>query len=35
MVFYSDEEVVIALNESRLSKHAYIKVRTQIRDEER
>ncbi|RFP67007.1 DNA-directed RNA polymerase subunit beta' [Hymenobacter lapidiphilus] len=33
-VFYSDEEVVIALNEGQLSKHAYIKVRTEIRDED-
>ncbi|NVO33036.1 DNA-directed RNA polymerase subunit beta' [Hymenobacter lapidiphilus] len=33
-VFYSDEEVVIALNEGQLSKHAYIKVRTPIRDED-
>ncbi|WP_223652113.1 DNA-directed RNA polymerase subunit beta' [Hymenobacter psoromatis] len=32
-VFYSDEEVVIALNEKQLSKHAYIKVRTMVRDE--
>ena len=32
-MFYSDEEVVIAINEKQLSKHAYIKVRTQIRDE--
>ena len=27
-VFYSDEEVVIAINEGQLSKHAFIKVRT-------
>jgi DNA-directed RNA polymerase subunit beta' len=32
-IFYSDEEVVIALNEKQLSKHAYIKVRTMVRDE--
>ncbi|OUJ75185.1 DNA-directed RNA polymerase subunit beta' [Hymenobacter crusticola] len=32
-MFYSDEEVVIALNEGQLSKHAYIKVRTKVRDE--
>ncbi|GAB2950362.1 DNA-directed RNA polymerase subunit beta' [Hymenobacter coalescens] len=32
--FYSAEEVVIAINEGQLSKHAYIKVRTKIRDEE-
>lgn len=31
--FYSPEEVMIAMNERRLSKHAYIKVRTQIMDE--
>jgi DNA-directed RNA polymerase subunit beta' len=31
--FYSDEEVVIAINEKQLSKHAYIKVRTMVRDE--
>ncbi|RYE96861.1 MAG: DNA-directed RNA polymerase subunit beta', partial [Oxalobacteraceae bacterium] len=27
-IFYSDEEVVIAINEKQLSKHAFIKVRT-------
>ncbi|RTQ53221.1 DNA-directed RNA polymerase subunit beta' [Hymenobacter gummosus] len=32
--FYSAEEVVIAINEGQLSKHAYIKVRTKVRDEE-
>ncbi|GGE97697.1 DNA-directed RNA polymerase subunit beta' [Hymenobacter cavernae] len=32
-IFYSDEEVVIAINEGQLSKHAYIKVRTKVRDE--
>jgi len=32
-IFYSDEEVVIAINEKQLSKHAYIKVRTMVRDE--
>jgi DNA-directed RNA polymerase subunit beta' len=31
-VFYSHEEVVIAINEGRLSKHANIKVRTQVRE---
>ncbi len=34
MSFYSPEEVIIAINEGRLSKHAYIKVRTTIRTEE-
>lgn len=34
MTFYSAEEVVIAINEKRLSKHAYIKVRTRVRTEE-
>jgi DNA-directed RNA polymerase subunit beta' len=33
MSFYSAEEVIIAINEGRLSKQAYIKVRTRIRDE--
>jgi len=32
-IFYSAEEVVIALNERKLSKHAYIKVRATVRDE--
>ena len=32
-IFYSSEEVIIALNEKRLSKHAYIKVRAEVRDE--
>ena len=32
-IFYSPEEVVIALNERVLSKHAYIKVRVKVRDE--
>ncbi|MBL3655010.1 DNA-directed RNA polymerase subunit beta' [Fulvivirga sediminis] len=31
--FYSAEEVIIAINEKRLSKHAYIKVRTKVRNE--
>ncbi|MEP3389555.1 MAG: DNA-directed RNA polymerase subunit beta' [Reichenbachiella sp.] len=31
MTFYSAEEVEIAINEGRLSKHAYIKVRTKVR----
>ncbi|HNP18160.1 MAG TPA: DNA-directed RNA polymerase subunit beta' [Fulvivirga sp.] len=34
MKFYNSEEVIIALNEGVLSKHAYIKVRTKIRNEE-
>ncbi|MTI20398.1 DNA-directed RNA polymerase subunit beta', partial [Fulvivirga sp. RKSG066] len=33
MTFYSAEEVVIAINEGTLSKHAYIKVRTKVRNE--
>ncbi len=33
MTFYNAEEVVIAINEGKLSKHAYIKVRTQVRTE--
>jgi DNA-directed RNA polymerase subunit beta' len=32
MQFYSPEEVIIALNEGKISKHAYIKVRTQVRN---
>jgi len=32
--FYSAEEVIVALNEGRISKHAYIKVRTKVRNEE-
>jgi DNA-directed RNA polymerase subunit beta' len=31
-VFYAPEEVIIALNEGRLSKHAYIKVRAKVRN---
>ncbi len=34
MTFSGVEEVVIALNEKRLNKHAYIKVRTRIRNEQ-
>ncbi len=34
MKFYNSEEVIIALNEEVLSKHANIKVRTKIRNEE-
>jgi len=33
MTFYSAEEVIIALNEGRLSKHAYIKVRVPVRSD--
>ncbi|GAA0891411.1 DNA-directed RNA polymerase subunit beta' [Fulvivirga kasyanovii] len=33
MMFYSAEEVIIAINEDRLSKHAYIKVRTKVRND--
>ena len=33
MEFYSTEEVIIALNEGRVSKHAYIKVRARVRNE--
>ena len=33
-MFYSPEEVIIAINEGKLSKHAYIKVRTTVRTEE-
>ncbi len=33
MSFYSSEEVIIALNEGRLSKHAFIKVRAKVRNE--
>ena len=32
--FYSPQEVIIAINERKLSKHAYIKVRTQVRTAE-
>ncbi|GAL86942.1 DNA-directed RNA polymerase subunit beta [Sporocytophaga myxococcoides] len=32
-VFYGPEEVVIALNEGRLSQHAHIKVRVNVRNE--
>ncbi|MEM6299279.1 MAG: DNA-directed RNA polymerase subunit beta', partial [Bacteroidota bacterium] len=34
MTFYGHEEVIIALNEGRVSKHANIKLRTQVRDDE-
>ena len=33
MIFYSPEEVIIAINEGVLSKHAYIKVKVKVRDE--
>jgi DNA-directed RNA polymerase subunit beta' len=33
MTFYNAEEVVIAINEGKLSMHAYIKVRTNVRNE--
>ena len=33
MTFHSTEEVIIALNEGVVSKHAYINVRTQVRNE--
>ena len=33
MMFYSAEEVIIALNEKRISKHAHIKLRTKVRNE--
>lgn len=33
MSFYSAEEVIIALNEGKISKHAYINVRTKVRNE--
>ncbi|HEX8548612.1 MAG TPA: DNA-directed RNA polymerase subunit beta' [Cytophagaceae bacterium] len=32
-IFYNHQEVVIALNEGKLSQHALIKVRTQVRNE--
>ncbi|MEQ6167618.1 DNA-directed RNA polymerase subunit beta' [Ekhidna sp. MALMAid0563] len=32
-IFYSHEEVIIALNEKQISQHAYIKVRTKVRNE--
>jgi DNA-directed RNA polymerase subunit beta' len=34
MRFYSAEEVLIALNENRISKHAYIHVKTKVRNPE-
>ncbi len=32
-IFYSAEEVIIALNEGSLSKHAFIKVKAKVKDE--
>ena len=32
-IFYSHEEVIIALNEKQISQHAYIKIRTNVRNE--
>ncbi|MBX2951597.1 MAG: DNA-directed RNA polymerase subunit beta' [Leadbetterella sp.] len=32
-IFYNAEEVIIALNEGSLSKHAFIKVKTKVKDE--
>ncbi|MFY0688819.1 MAG: DNA-directed RNA polymerase subunit beta' [Cyclobacteriaceae bacterium] len=34
MLFYSPEEVIMAMNEKRISKHAHIKVRTSVRNSE-
>ncbi|MCF6360705.1 MAG: DNA-directed RNA polymerase subunit beta' [Cyclobacteriaceae bacterium] len=34
MIFYNADEVIIALNENVLSKNAYIKLRTQVRNDE-
>ncbi len=34
MIFYSHDEVVIAINEGAISKHANIKVRTQVREDD-
>ncbi|WP_421875723.1 DNA-directed RNA polymerase subunit beta' [Marinoscillum sp.] len=34
LTFYSAEEVIIALNEEKISQHAYIKVRTKVRNED-
>ncbi|MEQ9304463.1 MAG: DNA-directed RNA polymerase subunit beta', partial [Marinoscillum sp.] len=33
LTFYSAEEVIIALNEEQISQHAYVKVRTKVRNE--
>ncbi|PWJ44803.1 DNA-directed RNA polymerase subunit beta' [Sediminitomix flava] len=34
MTFYSAEEVIIGINEGAISKHAYIKLRTKVRNDE-
>ena len=34
LTFYSAEEVIIALNEEKISNHAHIKVRTKVRNED-
>ncbi len=34
MTFYNHEEVIIALNEGKLSQHAYVKVRTKVRKDD-
>ncbi len=33
-IFYNAKEVIIAINEGKISKHAYIKVRTKVRKED-
>ena len=33
-IFYGSEEVIIALNEERISQHAFIKIRTKVRNSE-
>ena len=33
MTFYSPEEVIIAVNERKISKHAFIKIKTKVRNE--
>ncbi|MEH0157585.1 DNA-directed RNA polymerase subunit beta' [Limibacter armeniacum] len=34
MIFYSAEEVIIALNENKISRHAWIKVKTKVRNDD-
>jgi DNA-directed RNA polymerase subunit beta' len=34
MTFYNHEEVIIALNEEKLSQHAFVKVRTKVRKDD-
>ncbi|MGY6558506.1 MAG: DNA-directed RNA polymerase subunit beta' [Nitritalea sp.] len=34
MVFYGEEEVIIALNEGRISKHAHVKCKVKVRHED-